>query len=317
MKLSSAHRTALRCALPALLLTAVTACGASDEDGASKGKGASAAQAGNGTTSQALPLAAYSELSEDDSRTIRRASDLLMQQCMEKYGFTDTAAAGDETGTEKPVRDSDYRMLPSDHASAYGYHPKGGGTVATDRGDGKAGSDAENAVRLGTGAATVNGKAVPKGGCKGEVDRKLSDGLPDVNDAGGKVDEVVRATTQQAESDQALTKAVQKWGSCMKEQGFVFAHPREAAGRFLGKGTAKASKPSEGARVSAVATDEEKQVAVADSSCNKKAALEQAWLKVIVPLQQEAIDQHAEEFEVMAEWNKGYLANAKSALESN
>ncbi|MFI6207357.1 hypothetical protein ACIBAI_13270 [Streptomyces sp. NPDC051041] len=316
MKLRSTHTAALRAALPVLFLAAVAGCGSSDGGSGragDAGTGGSAAARG-GEAVEPLPLSAYSATSEEDEKTIQQASDLLMKECMQRFGFAYTPQPGVEEA--EPARDSEYRMIPAADAAAHGYHSPDGGEPVDETGDdGKAGSEAENAVRLGTGARTVDGKAVPEGGCKGETDRTMAEGLPELP-VPSPVDQAANEAAQKAQSDPKLTAAVAEWSACMKEQGFVFAHPRDAAGRFLGKG-AKGDRPADGARTTRTATDEEKKVAVADSGCNEKAALEETWVSVMRPLEQAEIDERAEEFELLEEWHKGYVRNAQKALASS
>ncbi|MET8269823.1 hypothetical protein ACWD7C_07725 [Streptomyces sp. NPDC005134] len=322
MNLPSARPAGLRLAVPALALVAVTAvagCGGqSDDDSATPGTGSKGSTAqGKAGASEPLPLTAYIQNSDDDARTIQRATNLLMVSCMKRYGFDYRAQP--EVVEAKPARDSEYRQLPAARAASYGYRsPAAADAAAQETGDdGKTGSAAEEAVRIGTGAATVGGKAVPDGGCKGEVSRTMAKGLPELP-VPSPVDEAANAAAQKAQADASLTAAVGKWSACMKEQGFVFAQPQDPLAQFSGKsGRDSGGSPDGGDRVAATATDEEKKVAVADSACNKKSSLEQTWYTVTKPLQQAEIDRRAEEFKLVEEWNQGYVKNAQKALAKN
>ncbi|AJF66059.1 hypothetical protein [Streptomyces vietnamensis] len=317
------RRPALRAAaLPVLVLaTALTLTGCGGSGDAPQGQdsktnaqapGGSKAPADAGPVDQPLPLTAYMRGSAEDVKTIQRASELLISACMKRYGFD--YAPKNAVEENKPARDSEYRMIPAAQAASYGYRsPKPATAGGDDTGDGKSGSEAEEAVRVGTGARTVAGQAVPEGGCKGEASRTMAKGLPQLP-VPSPVDEAANTAAQKAQADNRLIAAIGKWSTCMKKSGFLFSQPQEPVARFSGKGSSGGDRPSDGSPMAAAATEEEKKVAVADSACNAEAGLEQAWYAVVKPLQQSEIDSRAEQFKTVEAWNKGYLANAQKAL---
>ncbi|GAA3039982.1 hypothetical protein [Actinokineospora globicatena] len=175
-----------------------------------------------------LPLDAFRATAEQEA-TINTANDMLIQECMRRFGFERPVAK--RPITREPNRR--YGISASDDYPNWGYHPSPEQFV-----DGKNApenkykpSDAEWEVITGSGSAVVEGEKVPEGGCLGEAGRAL-----DLYQGGATsrtaVDDFVQKLTVEsnvaARADSRVLAAWSAWSTCMDEAGFDYATPWDA-----------------------------------------------------------------------------------------
>ena len=232
-----------------------------------------------------LPLAAY-QLSADQQRFVNRADLALVIQCMRRVGFSQFSL-GDGPADTKPIDAMSRRYaLVTDPATAaaYGYHlpadvspgrsssptPSESERIAlTGNPDGSPGLSARSGV-------TVNGQAVPVGGCYGEASRAMAfnatvdTALPD---------RLGFTSYDRSRGDERVRTATAAWSACMKEHGYAAADPVGA---------------TTGLSMAGVAAPAEIQQAVTDVGCQRASNLVGVWFAVESAYQRQLIDVNAE-----------------------
>ncbi len=232
-----------------------------------------------------LPLTAYA-LSVQDLATIRNASDVLIQRCMQAKGFAYPVTLA-SAGAPSPVGEP-YGITSASQATKYGYAQPG--SVSTSSGSTPAGgSDPAASSKLPNltqlqqqhGPAYIAALFGTTTGATGTTSanacinankalfRQSSQTSSDLNLVG----ELTTQSEQLTESDQRVSKAERVWSSCMKSKGFNFATPMAA------QAAAWPTTPDS----SEIAT------AVADVRCKARTQLPGIWLAVEAAYQRRLI----------------------------
>ncbi|WP_333777712.1 hypothetical protein [Streptomyces sp. IBSBF 3136] len=229
------------------------------------------------TRARKLPVEKYL-ISPQENAKIESARSALMTSCMKRFGFTFKPATPDYG---QKWDQTSHRYDPTDPAlaAAHGYHgPRRGTQAGAQRPARKPMSSAmEVVLGHGLGAPTPPGGAtppadgkyhgltIPKGGCMGEAEAKLTRGGGIIQDAPGAVDinfkDYVRSM-----ADPKLKAAFAKWSSCMKEKGFSYPTP-EAAVKDPAWNSPKPSK-------------HELATAAADVDCKRRNNVVGTWFAV-------------------------------------
>ncbi|MER6481210.1 hypothetical protein [Streptomyces filamentosus] len=221
-----------------------------------------------------LPLETYMP-SYADEISVQQARDTAEIACMRRYGFDNWRT--EDLGTAPPLAANASNMLRryglTDLAEAkeYGYRPPNPGWESTP----PPGLDAPDAVtvlqgRQGDGAVTsFKGKALPEGGCTGEVDRKV--GTLDAN----LVERLSAESFERSQQTPAVKAAMSQWSQCMKDRGYQVNNVWD---------TDKLHSPAAG-----TASPEEIKLATADVECKTTTDLVKAWFGEETVIQKQLI----------------------------
>jgi hypothetical protein len=101
------------------------------------------------------------------------------------------------------------------------------------------------------------------------------------NDEGAEEGGIHMTAQAQAKTDPRVLEATQKWSACMKEAGYDFATPKDAAS-FVWDNKSQYDDPDE----------KEKKTAVKDFECKKSTNLMTVWYDVLHEKESGLIDQH-------------------------
>jgi hypothetical protein len=166
-----------------------------------------------------LPLESYLPTA-GQVREFDRARLVLVDRCMQRFAFSykvDVPAV--EGSTDSNSRR--YGITDSSLAAKKGYG------LATDAEAHPAtpelGAD-EQTVLYGEGASSLDGRAVPEGGCLGEASRGLDAHSPKGADF-TLTQQLAFTSFKQAQEDSRVRKVVKAWSDCMAEQGYHYANP--------------------------------------------------------------------------------------------
>ena len=179
----------------------------------------------------ALPVDRYA--SSDASRNLVLTAEYdVTRACMARFGIDFTAPSW--TNSEKSDSDH-YRLfglMDFSAATRYGYH-----SSEEVEADGQVGSAHESLNLGGTSPATymtvftgdpqgssVNGQAVPDGGCVGEARSKLHDDLSTQT----LTEDATNYGLQMADKDSRVVRAFSTWSKCMSQAGFNYPTPMAA-----------------------------------------------------------------------------------------
>ncbi|MEV0903363.1 hypothetical protein [Streptomyces hokutonensis] len=227
-----------------------------------------------------LPIEGYLP-SDNERKQVSQARKTLAADCMKKYGLSWRPAPDLPRLGPKTLVDWRYGIHDMALARERGYKPPAAEQEAYDRavevgavGD-TSGTGPETEVLEG-GVEQIGGKAVPKGGCLGETDRKLSAG------AGGTpvAQKLSTGTFVESQQDPAVVKAFKAWSDCMRAGGFTYDRPLDASDdqRFA----------------SQEVTPLEIKTATADISCRDRTNVARIWYGAETALQEKQIDSQAE-----------------------
>ncbi|MET8698505.1 hypothetical protein ABZW10_06510 [Kitasatospora sp. NPDC004723] len=287
-------------ALP-LVLTAVLAAACSSGDGSGAGGDAQKEPAVASTpelldaNQAAYPLQAFSATAAQIDQ-LTRAQDVLVDQCMQRFGFRFTPEAS------TPVADTGrntfrYGTANAETASRNGYNrpelaqpPRPRPNLGPNEQRVLHGEESldpkslpksqEEADRQGGSADMINGLKVPIGGCLRESFLKLHAPKPNSIEP-----QYVFNLEQQANSssrtDSRVAAAVSAWSACMAEKGYQSTNPVSPA-QDLGLSGAAASGPE---AIAAATTDVE---------CKRKVNLVGIWSTVEAAYQQRLVEKNAE-----------------------
>lgn len=228
-----------------------------------------------------FPMDSY-HLSSEERTTITRADDVLVRECMRRYGFDYTLPdrAGEPTLENRVIG-----IVDKKSATRYGYKPAGylehANRVKEAKSKQPKWTPEMMSVLNGVGKSKINGVAVPEGGCSAEAHGKLGmklDGKP------GDESLVLRLEAMSgdlAEADSRLKAAFEKWSSCMAERGFDYRDPWQAN-----------NDPAFGEEV---ATQREIDTATADVACRTRQNVNGIWVAVRSAYQNRIIAANADE----------------------
>jgi hypothetical protein len=237
-----------------------------------------------------FPLDAYHP-SPTEKATLARGDDVLVRDCMRRYGFE--FPLPDRTTAPQPA-DRRIGLIDAGEAARFGYKPADfdeySQRVAEVKGKQVKWPPQMMAVLNGDGPAQLNGIDVPKGGCN--VEARTRAGRSAAGEPGDEnfVIRLEQESDGQAEKDSRLQAAFAKWSACMAESGFTYRDPWQANNdRAFADG-----KPS----TQMIAT------AKADVTCRTRENVNSTWVAVITAHQnrtitehQDALDQHRKKTE--------------------
>lgn len=228
------------------------------------------------TLDRRLPVEKYLIGPQENAR-IESARSALMTSCMKRFGFDYEPAVTDYAQKQNQTS---HRYDPTDPAVAAtgGYH--GAQTRGQDGArPSRTPMPAEMEAVLGHGTdaptpsgapgppagGTYHGLRIPKGGCTGEAEEKLTAGGGIIQDAPAAID-VNFKNYERSMADPRLKAAFAAWSACMKKDGYSYPTP-EAAVRDPAWGT-----PTPSAR--------ERATASADATCKRRTNVVGTWFAV-------------------------------------
>ncbi|KOT99370.1 hypothetical protein ADK70_03940 [Streptomyces rimosus subsp. pseudoverticillatus] len=229
-----------------------------------------------------LPIEAYLP-TDDDEQQVKKARTLLVGDCMKDLGFDWRPAPDLPKLGPKTLTDWRYGIHDAVLAKKRGYKPDAAEQAAYDRvmSQGAVEDTTEEGAEgkaLNGGVAEVGGKAVPKGGCLGQANQKISDGALERT---AKAQEIANDAFTRSKRESKVIKAFAAWSSCMKEHGYNYKEPLDASddSRF--------SSPE--------VTKLEIATATADIACRDRTHVAKIWFDAESELQKQAIDKNIEE----------------------
>lgn len=258
------------------------------------------------TASLAFPLDSYIA-SADQRSELSSAQAVLVSACMKRYGFTYTMPEDPEAdrgpGSDNSRR---YGLTDAKAAATRGYAHRGqppakdgqaGGGLSANGELVLYGADLKNpadlpasweeeqaAMEAGAakkGAAAVNGRAVPVGGCLHESALKLyapKKGAVEITFTQGLRSQAYTRSRQ----DSRVVKATRAWSACMADAGYRSTNPVSPQAD-LGFTTEAAMSSARGVAA-----------AKADVACKEKVNLVGIWYTVEVAYQKRAVEENAE-----------------------
>lgn len=228
------------------------------------------------TLDQRLPIEKYL-ISPQENAKIESARSALMTSCMKRFGFAFKPAA---TDYGHKWNQTSHRYDPTDPALAEtrGYHgPQRLPQNAANPSRKPLSRDMAIVMGHGLDAPTPPGAAaspaggkyhgitIPKGGCMGDAEAKLTAGGGIIQDSPAAID-INFSDYVRSMSDARLKAAFSAWSACMKKRGYSYSTPEAAV-----KDPAWSSpKPSE----------RELATASADVACKRKNNVVGIWFAV-------------------------------------
>ncbi|MFH8409583.1 hypothetical protein ACH4FX_33095 [Streptomyces sp. NPDC018019] len=229
-----------------------------------------------------LPIEAYLP-TDDDEQQVKKARTLLVGDCMKDLGFNWRPAPDLPKLGPKTLTDWRYGIHDAVLAKKRGYKPDAAEQAAYDRAmsQGAVEDAAEEGAKekaLNGGVAEVGGKAVPKGGCVGQANHKISDGALERT---AKAQGIANDAFTRSKRESKVVEAFAAWSSCMKEHGYNYKEPLDASddSRFSGPEV----------------TELEIATATADIVCRNRTHVAKIWFDAESELQNQAIDKNIEE----------------------
>lgn len=212
----------------------------------------------------------------EDALTLRQAQDVAIHACMARFGLEYPMPE------RKPTPDIDrpIGVISLDEAKSFGYRsPYTSDVDAVDAANEKKQPLSLEALSVlnGAGEGTVNGVAVPAGGCAGEALQKIGNRNPSGENV---VIGLAADAYAAAEKDSRVRAAFTKWSQCMADSGYHYRDPWAAHNdpRFA----------------TDEATAEETATAQADVSCRNDVKLTGTWVAAIIAYQEQIIDANQE-----------------------
>lgn len=237
-------------------------------------------------TGQLLPIFKYLQ-SGAEANTYDRAYDIIVAQCMAKYGYNDPHQIFVEPPI--PAMYRRYGVTSLEIASRWGYHLEPGSPLLAKRPAQQPQSAAETLVLTGSvnpppqyspfgngKRVTFHGKLLPPGGCAGEAIIRLRAYGPDAL-------QILPSQINQDDFTASMTKpqvvaVFRNWSRCMVARGFSYRDPLQAAARF------NINTPSPSRK--------EIDTAVADVRCKNQTHLVAVWFGVESRLEEVSIRGH-------------------------
>ncbi|MGC0313913.1 hypothetical protein [Kitasatospora acidiphila] len=246
------------------------------------------------TDDKTMPVDAYLFTTEQRGQ-VDTARGTLVAQCMKRFGLTYTLQP--ESGGA-PRTQATHRYNVADPSN--GYRPAEPAPARP-----SPTPMPPDMVNVLTGArpgsspssATYHGIPIPKGGCLGEADARLTA-------QGGSIGDSPLATSinfdlyRQSMTDDRLTTVFRKWSDCMRTKGFSYPTPNDAGNDPRWKTGGATPSPQEVA------------AATADSTCRQQTNVIGTWFTVESAYETEAIQAHQQE---LAKVRQGIAAVVKSA----
>ncbi|MCM2412776.1 hypothetical protein [Streptomyces sp. RKAG290] len=281
-------------------------------DGAGKEPAIGSVEKMSSTEGLEFPVAAY-EVTSDQQYQVKKAQNLLIEQCMKRFGF-DYALPAPTPPSRNDSKSRVFGLASAKDAAQFGYASpsqatdpapakrqspaalsRTGQTVlngvdpvaeAAAKAKGKAAaptdepmSQAEAAKAPGSGII-VNGKEVPVGGCGRESALKLYSPKPGsvdilfVFNLGGEAE-------SRALEDSRVRKATTKWSQCMADSGFTTSSPDSVQSDL-------------GLKEGALSSPEAITIAKADVACKTQANYIGIRYAVQSAYEKRLVEEHAE-----------------------
>lgn len=261
-------------------------------------------RSGKDVAALALPLDPYSDnLAFVD--LLERASDHLVQRCMQRYGLTwpRYIPAADAARPEHLRR---WGIADPDEAARFGYLPA---ELIASRGQRPPtpppiSPDAES-VALGR-VGEFRGVVVPEGGCFGAANRHLngtSEGqtMEDVGLGRRLANESYEYTLE----DSQVKDLFKRWSTCMRKAGYHYDKPFDASGDKAWTRTDQELRP----------TSRERETAMADVACRLEINLVGNWYAIEVAYQSRALEAHRAALEKESERLRATERRARQVLD--
>jgi len=243
--------------------------------------------ASTGLPSQVLLIFSYLQ-SPAQADTFNQAYNILVAQCMARWGFADPTQVH---GAEPPPMYRRYGITSMAVASRWGYHLQPGSALLQTSPGTPPMSDAENAVFLGTRSRILNphyspfgngkrlrvaGKLVPPGGCAGAAIIRLNAYGPAASPY--LPNQINLNDSSASQADPAVVAVFAAWSRCMAAKGYTLANPLQAGDGF----NISTPKPSQ----------QEIDMAVADVRCKDQTHVVSVWFGVEYRLQETSIQRN-------------------------
>jgi hypothetical protein len=241
-----------------------------------------------------LPLDAYFP-DPAEVAVVTRGYDVVFRGCVSRFGLEVPPVASGEV--ERSGNERRYGLLDLKEAAAHGY-VGAAGPAKRQRPREEAASPQLVAVATGEGQATVNGRAVPEGGCRAEATRIVEAGAPVAEES--LLPELINLTSYWAERHPQVTAAFAAWSRCMAAAGYTYDNPWQP------NDNPKMREPGP--------KDEYVKTAVADVACKHKTNLAGVWMAVDSAYQRDAIADNRAALEAVRVRRHVQFANASKAL---
>ncbi|MDH6108910.1 hypothetical protein P3T36_006297 [Kitasatospora sp. MAP12-15] len=227
------------------------------------------------TVGRSMPIEAYLFTAEQLEQ-VTAARDKLTVQCMQRFGLSYTPAPqpqprqGGQAAHRYDVVDpaDGYRVPQSAPAPAASTPPA---RLAPEEITVLAGDVPGNSKPI----TTFHGLPIPKGGCLGAADAKLTAQGGSMTDSPQAVD-INFDDYQHSMTDDRLRAVFSQWSDCMKAKGYAYPTPNDATNDKRWKGTTTASAAE-------IAT------ATADAQCRQQTNVIGTWFTVESAYEDQAI----------------------------
>lgn len=176
-------------------------------------------------------------LTPEQQAVVRSAEDSLIAECMSKAGFEYQPEDSAPEPVKKPAYDPHWGPLDPVMAAEHGYYDPTSLEALLDGKSIDPNADARVEVQetvsakdRAYGEALYGTEGQQAGGCSGEADGRLGlgPGSPDWARAIAAVDRLRSSAGAAAMNDDAIDKAVGRWATCMRKQGFSYSSPQAA-----------------------------------------------------------------------------------------
>ncbi|NBH06099.1 hypothetical protein [Amycolatopsis sp. SID8362] len=247
-----------------------------------------------------FPLDAYHP-SPDDRASMARAGDVVLRDCMRRYGF-DVPLPERTVQPEPAIRR--IGLIDADAAARYGYKPPDFDEYSQRVADVKSKqfkwSPQMMAVLNGDGPARLNGADVPPGGCGAESSSRTAKAARGEPGDENFVIHLEREASAAAEKDSRLTTAFSRWSACMADAGFTYSDPWQAN--------------NDRAFADGKATPRMLATAKADVACRGREQVNSTWVAVITAYQKQAIAGHRDALDQHRQLTRTQVATAHRLL---
>ncbi|MQA95652.1 MAG: hypothetical protein GEV11_13720 [Streptosporangiales bacterium] len=244
-----------------------------------------------------LPLDPY--LGVDVRDEVDTAIDRVVRDCMRKHGqrwsAVDYRGRIDELSATDP-----YLFVSEEQARERGYRPDHDPIAKRMEraAPGRELDEAGEAVYVGGPGAP---KGVPEGGCSAEGQRSV--GAPPAGDT-TLPETLANRAREQAETDSRVEAAVRAWSACMRQAGYRYRGPENAAAdpRWAGGGAAG---------------PQETKAARADVTCKATSRLTGTWVAAQNAYQRKQIERNRTALAPILTWWREQERNAERILEKD
>ncbi|MCX4906908.1 hypothetical protein [Streptomyces sp. NBC_00878] len=247
-----------------------------------------------------LPLGAYL-LTPRQVNDLSQAHSKLVERCMARLGFDNATTEPEELKAPMGLRSLNerrYGLTNAEEAADLGYRLGDRDPAAQPQREPGKWSPAQADALTGEGAATVNGRPVPRGGCVGEAQRELRADSPELTDR----DLAQRLSTDsynRSRQDSRVHDVIGEWSACMAKRGFHYADPFEATRDPRFRGALSAAEIS---------------TATADVSCKRETNLVGVWSTVESSFQRSLVKKHHDKLQRLRRANQTESAAARTVL---